>query len=273
MGGLRPPGRRAPDRALRVGQDQEAMASFLHRAGARHPARARCARRCRSLEPVVALQMRHQATSTARACLAALPGQLDRVDALLAEGVIGGERPNAADFQIAPSVRLMLNFDQLRPHIEARPAGAHARRSCRIIQAGSGKCSRHSGFRSETVTLADAIAAWLWHPEGATGARRARPRPLGRPRPAPARLRRALRRGRPGRAAVRLPPLRRQRRRAAPALRHRSPARGLAHRDRPRARPAGDRARRPVRLLLRRRARDHARGESPRSPRSSRSAR
>jgi glutathione S-transferase len=41
--------------------------------------------------------------------------------------VIGGERPNAADFQIAPSVRLMLCFDQLRPWIEERPAGRHAR--------------------------------------------------------------------------------------------------------------------------------------------------
>ena len=63
----------------------------------------------------------------ARACLEALPGQLDRVDALLAEGVIGGERPNAADFQIAPAVRLTLGFDQLREHIDARPAGRHAR--------------------------------------------------------------------------------------------------------------------------------------------------
>ena len=68
-----------------------------------------------------------RATRPRGACLEALPGQLDRVDALLAEGVIGGERPNAADFQIAPSVRLMLNFDQLREHIDARPAGRHAR--------------------------------------------------------------------------------------------------------------------------------------------------
>ena len=41
--------------------------------------------------------------------------------------MIGGERPNAVDFQVAPSVRLMLNFDQLREHIDARPAGRHAR--------------------------------------------------------------------------------------------------------------------------------------------------
>ena len=44
-----------------------------------------------------------------------------------AEGVIGGDRPHAAAFQIAPSVRLMLCFDQFREHIEARPAGRHAR--------------------------------------------------------------------------------------------------------------------------------------------------
>jgi hypothetical protein len=70
----------------------------------------------------VLLQMRTK-QETAQTCLEALPAQLDRVDALLAEGVIGGEQPNAADFQIAPSVRLMLTFDQLRPHIDARPAG------------------------------------------------------------------------------------------------------------------------------------------------------
>jgi glutathione S-transferase len=79
------------------------------------------------LRPVVAFQMR-TSEDTAKACLAALPGQLDRVDALLAEGVIGGARPNAADFQIAPSVRLALCFDQLRPLIENRPAGRHARK-------------------------------------------------------------------------------------------------------------------------------------------------
>ena len=84
------------------------------------------------------------------ACLAALPGQLDRVDALLAEGVIGGERPNAADFQIAPSVRLMLDVDQFREHIDARPAGVHARRSCPTIPAASARSSRPDGCRSET---------------------------------------------------------------------------------------------------------------------------
>ena len=47
-----------------------------------------------------------------------------------ASGTIGGERPNALDFQIAPSVRLAMAFDQFRDGIAARPAGAHALRVC-----------------------------------------------------------------------------------------------------------------------------------------------
>jgi glutathione S-transferase len=109
-----------------VAIDPEAMASFLTAPVLKIPAGAMRGV-LPAIRPVVLLQMRTK-EETARTCLEALPAQLDRVDALLAEGVIGGERPNAADFQIAPSVRLMLNFDQLRPHIDARPAGAHARR-------------------------------------------------------------------------------------------------------------------------------------------------
>jgi glutathione S-transferase len=63
-----------------------------------------------------------------RAQLAALPLHLDYVDGLIAAGVIGGERPNAADFQIATSVRVLLNFPQLRPLIESRPAAELAMR-------------------------------------------------------------------------------------------------------------------------------------------------
>jgi glutathione S-transferase len=106
-----------------VGKDPEAMATFL--AGARPPVSA-VAPALPLIRPVVALQM-HTRDETVRACLEALPGQLDRVDALLADGTIGGERLNAADFQIAPCVRLMMTFDQLRPHVDARPAGRHAR--------------------------------------------------------------------------------------------------------------------------------------------------
>jgi len=58
--------------------------------------------------------------------LATLPGLLDHVDRLIGDGVIGGDDPNAADFQIAPSVRLLMSFADLRPAIESRPAGEFA---------------------------------------------------------------------------------------------------------------------------------------------------
>jgi glutathione S-transferase len=58
----------------------------------------------------------------------ALPGLIDRVDELIADGTIGGETPNAADLQIAASVALMLKLEDLRPRIEPRPAGRLARR-------------------------------------------------------------------------------------------------------------------------------------------------
>jgi glutathione S-transferase len=63
----------------------------------------------------------------ARADLEALPGMLGRVDELIGEGVIGGAERNAADYQIATCVRLLLVFDDLREAIERRPAGRLAR--------------------------------------------------------------------------------------------------------------------------------------------------
>lgn len=62
--------------------------------------------------------------------LEALPGMLDKVDGWIAEGVLDGEELNAADFQIATSVRLLMCFDDLRPAIQERPAGAFAMRIC-----------------------------------------------------------------------------------------------------------------------------------------------
>jgi glutathione S-transferase len=63
-----------------------------------------------------------------KADLVALPGCLDRVDRLIEQGVLGGEEPNAADYQIAPGVRLLMTMDDLRPAIESRPAGQLAMR-------------------------------------------------------------------------------------------------------------------------------------------------
>ena len=87
----------------------------------------------RTVLPIMKLSARYnKATDEAvRADLEALPGKLDRVDALLAEGVIGGEQPNAADFQIATTVRLLLGYEDLKPYVEGRPAADHARRIVR----------------------------------------------------------------------------------------------------------------------------------------------
>ena len=41
--------------------------------------------------------------------------------------MIGGPSPNAADFQIATSIRVLLLFDDLRPLIDDRPAARYAR--------------------------------------------------------------------------------------------------------------------------------------------------
>jgi glutathione S-transferase len=60
--------------------------------------------------------------------IVALPAMLDRVDALIAEGTIGGDDPNAADFQIGTSVWSLTSFAELRPLIEDRPAGRLAGR-------------------------------------------------------------------------------------------------------------------------------------------------
>ncbi len=60
--------------------------------------------------------------ATARADIAALPGQLDRVDRWIAEGLIGGERPNAADLQIGSTIRLLMSIGDIRPLIAGRPA-------------------------------------------------------------------------------------------------------------------------------------------------------
>jgi glutathione S-transferase len=60
--------------------------------------------------------------------LAAFPGVLKRIDDWCEAGVLNGEQLNAADFQIAPSIRLAMALEDLRPSIEGRPAGELAMR-------------------------------------------------------------------------------------------------------------------------------------------------
>ena len=59
---------------------------------------------------------------SARADLAALAPQLERIDGWIAEGLLGGEHPNAADLQIGSTIRLLMSIADVRPLIEGRPA-------------------------------------------------------------------------------------------------------------------------------------------------------
>jgi glutathione S-transferase len=60
--------------------------------------------------------------AAARELLADLPPMLDRIDAWIAAGVLGGAQRNAADFMVAPSLALILYRPDVLPLLEGRPA-------------------------------------------------------------------------------------------------------------------------------------------------------
>ena len=60
--------------------------------------------------------------------LAGLPAKIDHIDALAADGIVGGEQPTAADLQIGATLLVLLTLGDLRPLIEGRPAEQLARR-------------------------------------------------------------------------------------------------------------------------------------------------
>ena len=71
----------------------------------------------------------------ARADLAALPAQLDRIDGWIADGLLGGEQPNAADLQIGSTVRLLMTIGDVRPMVDGRPAARLTRYFPRMVGA------------------------------------------------------------------------------------------------------------------------------------------
>jgi len=54
--------------------------------------------------------------------LAELSEMLDRIDALIRDGVLNGPELNAADFMVAPSLALILYRPDVKPMFEGRPA-------------------------------------------------------------------------------------------------------------------------------------------------------
>jgi glutathione S-transferase len=78
----------------------------------------------------------HRATdAAAEEDVAGLDEQLGQVDAWIAEGVLDGPELNAADFQIAPSIALLLAFADLRPVVGGRAAASLAQR---VVPGGFG---------------------------------------------------------------------------------------------------------------------------------------
>jgi glutathione S-transferase len=73
-------------------------------------------------KPVAAVAWRANRASDDRVLhdLRELPGHLDRIEGWMAEGVIGGETPNAADLQIGAAIRLLGTFDDLAPLLAGR---------------------------------------------------------------------------------------------------------------------------------------------------------
>jgi glutathione S-transferase len=66
--------------------------------------------------------------ATVRAEVDRLPELLDRIDALIDNGTIGGPDLNAADFQILSSVRVLLAFDDLQALVDSHPCTEAAKR-------------------------------------------------------------------------------------------------------------------------------------------------
>ena len=71
----------------------------------------------------------HRATDrAAEDDLAALPARLEEIDAWIDEGLLNGSECNAADFQIAAAVAVLLALEDIAPFIEGRPGADLARR-------------------------------------------------------------------------------------------------------------------------------------------------
>lgn len=79
----------------------------------------------RGLAPIITRVEKRLNAATSQAVrrdLEQLPAHLDRIDAWLGEGTLGADPPNAADLQVAATLRLLMTIGDVRPAIEGRPA-------------------------------------------------------------------------------------------------------------------------------------------------------
>jgi glutathione S-transferase len=76
----------------------------------------------------IAIRMNDSNDQTVRQTLADIGPALDHIDGLIERGVLNGEQPNAADFQIGGSLALLMSFEDVRERIESRPAAGLVQR-------------------------------------------------------------------------------------------------------------------------------------------------
>jgi glutathione S-transferase len=69
----------------------------------------------------------HAEEEPVREDLDALSDHLEKIDAWIAEELLGGEEPNAADLQIGSTIRLLETIEDVRPLIEGHPSAALTR--------------------------------------------------------------------------------------------------------------------------------------------------
>lgn len=109
-----------------IRQDRASVRSFLE--GARIGIPTGIAARTSAPVTWLSAKLTGSDDEAVEADVRALPEMIDHVDGLIDAGTLGSDPPTAADFQIAPSVALLLCFSQLRDRIGSRQAAGLARR-------------------------------------------------------------------------------------------------------------------------------------------------
>ena len=127
----------------------------------------------------IEFRMNDTSDATVRRDLRDLPPHLDRIDGWIADGVLGGEPPNAADLQIATTLRLLHSIGDVRPLLAGRPAETLAFRWFERLPGSTPPAScRRSGSRRQLKVAAG------WSPASCSSALRncgrCRPPPLPR---------------------------------------------------------------------------------------------
>ncbi len=111
-----------PRRILDAGFLRDAGAMESYAAETRLPLPRAFLRPALPLTAKLMARRNHAEDDLVRADLAALPGHLEQIDAWIADGLLGGDEPSAADLQIGSTVRLLETLGDVRPLIEGHPA-------------------------------------------------------------------------------------------------------------------------------------------------------